>query len=213
MRLSRVRPILVALLLSFGLASGCDNAAGPSPRANTRIVAFGDSLTVGIGTTEGNGFVPLLSQRLSINIINAGRAGDTTGTALPRLDDDVLDRDPDIVIVLLGGNDLLQGVPVQQRVNNITTIVERIRASGADVLLLGLGAGMLDAFEGALPGLATRTGSTLIPGILEGIFGVPSLMADAIHPNNAGHKIMADRIEPALRALVNAPALSALQSN
>ena len=74
----------------------------------------------------------------------------------------------------------------------------------AAVILIDMGAGVLDAFGGALPGLASQTSSTLVAGVLEGIFGVPGLMADAIHPNDAGHAIIADRIEPALRAALSA---------
>jgi acyl-CoA thioesterase-1 len=196
-----VAPILTALL-AISLASGCGTSVGPS-RFTQGIVAFGDSLVVGFGAGSGNDFVSLLESRLSVNIVNAGRLGDTTASGLARLDEDVLNREREIVIVLLGGNDLLQGVPVQQRISNITSIVQRIRGTGADVILVGLGDGPLDAFAGALVGLASQTSSTLVPGILEGIFGQPALMFDAIHPNSAGHKIMADRLEPALRALVN----------
>ena len=193
---------ILAALLAVSVAAGCGNSVGPS-HFSQGIVAFGDSLVVGFGAGSGNDFVSLLESRLSVNIVNAGRLGDTTATGLARLDEDVLNREREIVIVLLGGNDLLRGVPVQERIDNITKIVQRIRGTGADVILVGLGEGPLDAFAGALPGLASQTSSTLVPGILEGIFGQPGLMFDAIHPNSAGHKIMADRIEPALRALVN----------
>jgi acyl-CoA thioesterase-1 len=108
------------------------------------------------------------------------------------------------VIVLLGGNDLLQGVPVQQRISNITTVVQQIRTDGAVVILVGVGSPPIDPFDGALANIASQTSSSYVPAILDGIFGVPSLMADAIHPNNAGHAIMADRIEPALRAALSA---------
>jgi lysophospholipase L1-like esterase len=198
-------PFVVLILAgSVTLSSGCSkNPAGPSVTPS-ELVAFGDSLTFGLGTTGGNNFVSLLSQRVGVEIFNSGVPGDTTGSALSRLDSRVLARSPKIVIVLLGGNDLLQGVPLQTRVSNITTIVQRIRASGADVLLVGLGRPPLDPFDGALPGLASSTGSTYIPDILEGIFGVPSLMSDEVHPNNAGHAIMADRLEPSLRAALAA---------
>ena len=116
----------------------------------------------------------------------------------------LLARDPDIVIVFLGGNDILQGIPLQTRITNITTIVQRIRQDGAAVILIDMGTGVLDAFGGALPALASQTSSTLVPGVLEGIFGVPGLMADAVHPNDAGHAIIADRIEPALRTALSA---------
>lgn len=192
----------IALIVagSVALSSACGkNPGGPSPAPTSPVVAFGDSLTFGTGTTGDNDYVAVLSQRVGVDIHNAGVPGQTTGSALNRLDAAVLARNPKIVIVLLGGNDLLDGVPVQTRLSNITNIVQRIRGSSAAVLLVGLGKPPIDPFDGALPALASNTGSTYVPDILEGIFGVPSLMADFIHPNNAGHAIMADRLEPALR--------------
>ena len=193
---------LAVALLTFSLGAGCDNSVSPSKPA-AQIVAFGDSLVVGFGTTSGNNFVSLLSTRIGISIANAGRLGDTTGSALGRLQSDVLARQPKIVIVLLGGNDLLQNVPLQQRVSNITSIAQQIRSTGATVILVGLGNDPIDPYGGALPGVASQTGSAYVPGILEGIFGVPGLMFDSIHPNDAGHRIMADRLEPALRAALS----------
>ena len=145
----------------------------------------------------------MLSRRVGRSITNAGRLGDTTGSALQRLDSAVLSRNPAIVIVLLGGNDLLQGLPVQQTVDNMNTILDRIRAKNAAVILVGV-SDVYDPFGGALPGIASRTSSTLVPAILDGVLGNPSLMFDTVHPNNAGHQVMADRIEPALRARITA---------
>lgn len=200
---------LIVALLTFTLGAACDNSVSPSKPA-AQVVAFGDSLVVGFGTTGGNNFVSLLSGRIGISIVNAGRLGDTTGSALARLQGDVIARQPKVVIVLLGGNDLLQGLPISQRIANITSIAQQIRSAGATVILVGLGNDPIDPYGGALPGIASQTGSTHVPGILEGIFGVPGLMADAIHPNNAGHAIMADRLEPALRsALAQAVAAAA----
>ena len=196
---------LVAALLSAVLAlsvAACGDT--PTSPTSTTVIAFGDSITFGVGTTGANNYVSRLSGRTGVPIENAGRPGDTTGGALGRLDASVLSRDPDIVIVLLGGNDILQGVPVAQRISNITVIVERIRADGAEVILVGVGSGLLDPFNGALPGLASQTSSTLVPNVLDGIFGAPALMADLIHPNDAGHALIADRIEPALRAALAA---------
>jgi lysophospholipase L1-like esterase len=186
----------------LGAAAGCDD--GPTAPSAVTVVAFGDSITAGFGTSGDNDYVSVLSNRTGTAIINAGRSGDTTASALARIDSAVLARDADIVIVFLGGNDLLQGVPVQQRIDNITSIVQQIRADGAAVILVGVGSGALDPFQGALPGIASQTSSTLVPAVLDGILGVSSLMADLIHPNNAGHAIIADRIEPALRAALAA---------
>ena len=198
----RAVTVLLAAFLALAGVSGCNDS--PTAPSAVTVVAFGDSLTAGVGTTGDNDYVSLLSRRTGVAIINAGRPGDTTASALARIDSAVLSRDADIVIVLLGGNDLLQSVPVQQRISNITTIVQQIRADGAAVILVGVGSGSLDPFEGALPGIASQTSSTLVPAILDGIFGVPGLMADLIHPNNAGHAIMADRLEPALRSALAA---------
>ena len=195
--------VIAALLVSLG-ALGCGSSGNPTAPSGVTVVAFGDSITFGFGTTGDNDYVARLASRTGNSIINAGRIGDTTGDALNRLDSAVLSRDADIVIVFLGGNDVLQGIPLQTRVNNITTIVQRIRQDGAAVILIDMGSGVLDAFNGALPGLASQTFSTLVTGVLEGVFGVPGLMADAVHPNDAGHAIIADRIEPALRAALSA---------
>jgi acyl-CoA thioesterase-1 len=201
-----ISPLLAGIVaLVFTAAPGCGK--NPSaPDSVTQVVAFGDSLVFGVGTTGGNDFVSVLSRRVGVTILNAGVPGDTTGSALARLDTAVLARQPRIVIVLLGGNDILQGVPVDQRLQNLRTIAERLRAASATVILVGLGDGPIDPFASALPVIATVTSSMLVPGVLEGIFGNPALMADGIHPNNDGHAIMADRIEPALRTALAAVA-------
>lgn len=195
--------VIAGLFLSLG-ALGCGSDNPVSPGSSVTVVAFGDSITAGFGATNNNDYVARLSTRTGNSIVNAGRIGDTTGDALGRLDSAVLSRNPDIVIVFLGGNDILQGIAIPTRVANITTIVQRIRQDGAAVILIDMGSGVLDAFAGALPGIATQTGSTLVSGVLEGIFGVPAFMADTVHPNDAGHAIIADRIEPALTAAIAA---------
>lgn len=192
---------LAAVFLAATLAGGCDKTAS-SPSQQNEVIAFGDSLVAGVGATAGNDFVSLLAQRLSISIRNAGFPGDTTESALARLPNSVLNRKPRLVIVVVGANDLFQGVPVQQRVNNIRSIAQQIRTNGANVVLVGLTVdATLDPFEGALPAIASQTSSSFVPGVLDGWYGDPAFMAsDGTHPNNAGYKIMADRIEPVLRA-------------
>ena len=195
----RLGPPLLAVLLAVALAaSGCNKTEPSQPN---EVIAFGDSLVYGLGMTSGNDFVSLLSQRLSIGIRNSGFPGDTTASALTRLNSSVLSRNPRLVIVLLGANDLFQGVPVAQRVSNITSIVQQIRAKGAAVVLVGLTVdATVDPFEGALAGIASQNSSSFVPGVLDGWYGDPAYMAaDGTHPNNAGHKIMADRVEPVLR--------------
>lgn len=172
------------------------------PSAGTNIVAFGDSLVVGFGASEGNDFVSILCGRLGRPIINAGRNGDTTDTGLARLEKDVLSRDPRIVIVLLGGNDALRRVPVEDTFERLGRIIDEIHKTGAAVILVGVkGSLWMDKYEAEFRRLAKEKRVNYVPDILEGILGEPRLMADPIHPNDAGNTQMADRVEPVLRAV------------
>ena len=136
-------------------------------------------------------------------IVNAGRRGDTTADALARLDRDVLARDPRVVIVLLGGNDFLRRVPRERTFENLSRIVEPIRARGAGVILAGVSLGLLvDNYGTGYEEIAVRTSSVLVPDVLGGILGRADMTADQIHPNDRGYALVADRIEPALRAML-----------
>ena len=205
MKLGKGALLLLAAVLAAALVwlLRPDTPRAARPTAGTTIVAFGDSLVEGHGATAGNDFVSLLSRRIGRPIINAGRGGDTTGAALRRLDTDVLARNPRVVIVLLGGNDVLRRVPRDQTFANLATILERIRARGAAVVLMGLSVGIFtDAYGEGFDDLARRNSAALVPDVLGGIIGDGSRMADAIHPNDIGYRIMADRVEPVLRELI-----------
>ena len=199
-------PVLVFVALAvvaglWSLRSGHPRAARPT--AGEGVLAFGDSLVEGVGASEGRDVVSLLSARVGVPIVNAGRSGDTTGSALGRLDSAVLSRNPRIVIVVLGGNDLLRRIPREETFANLDAIVGRIRARGAAVILVGLSAGVfVDAYGNGYEEVARRTASGLVPDVLAGILGNPDLMSDQIHPNDRGYSLMADRIEPALRDLL-----------
>ena len=196
--------VLVALAVVAGLwllRSGNPRAARPT--AGEGVLAFGDSLVEGVGASEGRDVVSLLSARVGVPIVNAGRSGDTSGSALGRLDSAVLSRNPRIVIVVLGGNDLLRRIPREETFANLDAIVGRIRGRGAAVILVGLSAGVFaDAYGNGYEEVARRTASGLVPDVLAGILGHPDLMFDQIHPNDRGYSMMADRIEPALRDLL-----------
>jgi len=200
-----------ALIVGVGLAVlsspwACwpGNPRAARPTAGTTVVAFGDSLVAGRGAQSGRDFVSVLSKRLGVPIINAGHSGDTTRAALARLDSDVLSRDPRIAIVLLGGNDYLRRVPIEETFANLTTIVDEIRSRGAAVVLVGVSVGMLsDPYAERYESLARQTTAALVPDILGGIIGHGDLMSDAIHPNEQGYGIMADRLEPVLRELLS----------
>jgi lysophospholipase L1-like esterase len=194
--------LVVALLVGFWFfRDGSPRAAKPT--SGTAIVAFGDSLVEGRGASPGHDFVALLSKRLSVPIVNAGRGGDTTAAALSRLDAAVLSGNPRVVIVLLGGNDFLGRVPTADTFRSLSTIVERLRQRGAAVVLVGVRVALInDPYAGEYEALARRTSSGLVPDILDDIIGHPDRMSDSIHPNDRGYEMMADRIEPVVRDLI-----------
>jgi acyl-CoA thioesterase I len=202
--LQRYTFLVVALVtvaaISY-LRSGPPRAARPT--AGQNLIAFGDSLVSGRGTSAGRDFVSVLATRLGEPVINAGRNGDTTETALARLDRDVLSRNPKVVLVLLGGNDFLRRVPRHTTFANLATIVDRIRQRGSAVVVVGVSGGILaDSDSDDYEAVARAASAGFVGDILSGIMGRSELMADAIHPNDHGHAIMADRLEPVLRELL-----------
>jgi lysophospholipase L1-like esterase len=165
-----------------------------------KIICFGDSLTYGTGASKGKDYPSQLSKMISRPVINAGRPGDTTASALLRLEKDVLSYSPDIVLITLGGNDLKNGIATDVAFNNLKMIVNLIQNQGAKAIIGGLHIPFRDrGFGRGYQKLAADTGATLIPNILEDIMGNRELMSDPIHPNDAGYKIMAERFNKALR--------------
>ena len=168
-------------------------------KENRPIIAFGDSLVEGIGASEGNDWVSILTARYQIPLLNRGKSHDTTRSAKARLEEDVLQQDPRLVVLLLGGNDVLVRIPKKETFSNFRIMIDRIHEQRTEVLLIGVRGGIsVDAFEGKFQALAEDTGTHFIPDILEGILGDPKLMADPLHPNDEGYRIMAERIGPVL---------------
>lgn len=167
------------------------------------IIFFGDSLVRGVGASQGNDLPSQLAKRIGLPIINAGRSGDTTGSALNRLESDVLSKNPRLVIILLGGNDALQQVPPQELYNNLSVMIDKIQQKGAAVLVSGVRGGLFgDPYRDKFERLAKEKRVSYIPNILEGILGRSELMSDPIHPNDKGYSVMADRIESVLREIL-----------
>ena len=173
------------------------------PLAGENIIAFGDSLVKGVGATAGNDMVSALELRIGKSIVKAGKSGDTTKTALARLEADVLSQNPRIVIILLGGNDALRRVPEEQVFSQLGTIIDLIHEKGAAVLLLGVRGGIFsDRYEKDFKQLAKEKRVSYIPDIIGGVIGHANLMSDAIHPNDQGYAKMAERIEPVLKEML-----------
>jgi len=173
------------------------------PSLNVGVVAFGDSLVEGVGSEAGGGFVRMLSEDLNTPIVNLGRSGDATADALARISR-VTERKPAVTILLLGGNDFLHGVPLETTVRNLEQIIEEIHDSGSAIILVGV--------ESRLPGnnhgeifenLAEKYKTAYVPNILENIFGVREYMADSLHPNDKGYRVIAERIKIILKKLLD----------
>ena len=177
------------------------------------IVALGDSLTAGLGVAAEEAYPARLQARLErdglhYRVVNAGVSGDTTAGALRRVDW-VLRGRPAVVVVALGANDGLRGLPVTAMRDNLTAIVTRLQAGGARVLLAGMrlppnyGAAYTREFAEAFTRVARRTSVPLLPFLLEGVAGVPALnQPDGIHPNAAGQQVVADNVWRALQPLL-----------
>ena len=173
------------------------------PSRGTNIIAFGDSLVQGVGAAEGADFVSLLSKEIGEPIVNAGISGNTTVDGLARLEKDVLSKNPKIVILLLGGNDYLRKIDKKITFNNLQKMVDEIHKTGAIVLLLGVRGGLLrDTYRGDFDDFAKRNHVAYVPNVLDNILGDAELMADQIHPNASGYKIIAAKVASVLRKLL-----------
>jgi lysophospholipase L1-like esterase len=168
--------------------------------AGENIIALGDSLTYGTGANRDEAWPALVSERCGCTIINKGVPGDTTDDALQRLERDVVALNPRMVIVALGGNDMLQRQPQENMFQNLRQIIGTVQAAGSMVVVVGLNGFPLDQGLGSeYRRLARETGSVYVPNILGGIFTNPKMKSDQIHPNAAGYEIMADRIYAAIK--------------
>lgn len=193
--------ILTAILYLFFVRQETEIKNYPSQ--NSTIVAFGDSLVEGVGSDNGEGFVGILSESIDRPIVNLGKSGDTTRDGLLRLDS-VLEEDPKIVLLLFGGNDYIKRIPKEETFNNLETIITEFQSNGAIVVLLGVRGGVLkDEYKDEYKALAKRTGSAYVPDVLSGLFGRADLMADSIHPNDAGYQIIAERTHSVVMDLLD----------
>jgi acyl-CoA thioesterase-1 len=189
---------------ALGAALQLAGCAGETPKVTRDgpIVAFGDSLVYGTGSS-GGGFVRMLEQQLGRPIENLGVPGDTTADGLARLDE-ALDHDPSVVILLLGGNDFLRQVPQDETFANLGTMIERLQADGAAVLLVGVRGGLLrDHFAARFEELAKRHGTAYVHDVLDDTLGVNGYMADQVHPNDRGYAVIADRVQPVLARMID----------
>ncbi len=178
-------------------------------RTPIRIVAFGDSLTAGLGVAAHESYPAQLQRRLDEGgyrtvVVNAGVSGDTSAGGLRRVAW-VLKSNPDVVILELGANDGLRGLSLTQTEENLERIIQRLLDAGTRVVLAGMklppnyGSSYREGFEQIFPALARRYNVTLIPFFLEGVAASATLnQADGIHPTGEGYRVIVDHVFSAL---------------
>jgi acyl-CoA thioesterase-1 len=201
--------ILRVLLVTFALAvqAGAAQAAG-------KILVFGDSLSSAYGIAERRGWVALLEERLKRDkpawqVVNASISGETTSGGRSRLPRALADHKPAVVVLELGGNDGLRGLPVAEMKKNLGAMIEQSQKAGARVLLVGTrmppnyGPDYTSAFERAFGELAKSHRAALVPHLFEG-FGEKTelFQPDRIHPTEAAQPLILDNVWPALRPLL-----------
>jgi acyl-CoA thioesterase I len=189
------------------------SASAQPARSLPKIVAFGDSLTAGLGLPESASYPALLQKKLeadgfSYEVVNAGVSGDTTAGGVRRIDW-ALEGDVKIVIVELGANDILRGQPIDEMKKNLAAIIERAKARGAAVLLAGMEAPTNSGIEyrravhEAFSDLARDYTIPLIPFFLDGVAGMDALnQRDGIHPNEEGTRMVTETVYRSLRPLL-----------
>lgn len=211
-------------LLSFG----CGSSGAPRSAAADRpievpqiisnrpkVVAFGDSLTAGFGLLERESYPYLLQEKLKADgfdyeVVNAGVSGDTTLGGLERIDWVLEIENIKVLILELGANDLMRGVPADQVKQNLETIIKKAKAKNVRVLLCGMlapptgGSSYGRDFANVFPDLATNYKLDYLPFLLENVALKKELnQADGIHPNADGEKIMTDNVYKALKPILS----------
>jgi len=176
-----------------------------------RIVILGDSLSDAYNMPREAGWVHRLDERLgeAHTVIDGSISGDTSAGAVARIDGLLDAHQPQVLIVILGGNDGLRGLAPSALADNLAKLIERGRAAGAEVAIMqvrlppNLGRTYIQRFEAVYPKLAERYDIELIPFFLDDLFDRPGmLMDDGIHPTEAAQPKLADFMEPYVRGLI-----------
>ena len=192
-------------LVGFGETRAQPAASAPSEER--RIVVLGDSLAAGLGVEPGQAFPALLQGKINNvggrdRVVNAGVSGDTSADGLARIDW-LLKQRTDVLILELGGNDGLRGLPASATKTNLQAIINQVKrkAPQAQIVLAGMqmppnmGQDYMDSFKRIFPELAEENHAALVPFLLEGVGGRPELnQPDHIHPTAEGHKIVAENV-------------------
>jgi acyl-CoA thioesterase-1 len=204
-------------LLGLAVAGVRESAAQKSVPRPAPLLVLGDSLSAEYGLERGSGWVALLQQRLTrekfaVEVVNASISGETTSGGRSRLPALLAQHRPGIVVIELGGNDALRGLPLGMTQSNLAEMVRAAKAAGARVLLVGMqvppnyGQKYAQDFAALFGSVAKAEGVALVPfllkGVADGADATSLFQPDRIHPNAQAQPLMLDNVWPALKALL-----------
>ena len=221
----RARAFVFALLSTAALGCGTEPAPAAAPAAPSvvpsapapaaaalKVVVLGDSISAGLGLPADQAFPAVVEKMLQaegmdIKVQNAGVSGDTSTAGAARIAW-LMKQEPAILVVELGGNDLLRGQPVELTRQKLSEIVQTGTNAGAEVILVGIsapgsvGAEHKAAFDAIYAEVAREHGATLLPGFLDPLMARPELIqSDGLHPTADGQKLLAETLAPVLRSV------------
>lgn len=190
-------------------------AGGLTAAERRTLVFFGDSLTAGYGLDPAEAYPALIQQKIDAagrpwRVVNAGLSGETTAGGRRRIDW-ILKQPIDLIVLELGANDGLRGIPLTETRANLQALIDRIRAARPAVIIVlagmqiptNMGPDYTRDFSRLFPELAEANHLALIPFLLEGVGGIPALnQADGIHPTAEGHRLVADNVWKVLAPLL-----------
>ena len=208
---------LGTLLMSAVLAVPAFAQAPAEARSQPTLLIVGDSLSAEYGLKRGTGWVPLLEKQLArenknVRVVNASISGDTTSGGRSRLPALLAQYQPATVVIELGGNDALRGLPLDMTAKNLSAMTQASKKSGARVLLLGMevppnyGSAYATTFSGLFSKIAQEEKVALVPfflkGIADGDNAAANFQADRIHPNAASQARMLANVWPELKKII-----------
>jgi len=169
-------------------------------RVDGPIVCFGDSLTRGAGADPEESYPAVLAGLLGREVLNRGRDGESSEGAVERVDADILAASPSVVIITLGGNDMLQRLPIEVTVSSLRKIFERVLAAHVMVMYLAIHPPFVSGERmDKVEDLCRELGVRYVDTAMAGMWGDRKLMSDQIHPNAAGYHLIAERVRDALK--------------